>query len=59
MSANLLRVITMYCERNGLAESKFGLMAVNDPKLVRDMRRGRELRAATARKVREFMGVAL
>lgn len=59
MSGNLLRVITLYCERNSLTESKFGRLAVNDPALVTAMRRGRVLRPATARKVREFMGVAL
>ena len=59
MSGNLLRVVALYCERNNLPESKFGRLTVNDPALVSDMRRGRKLRPATARKLREFMGVAL
>lgn len=59
MNGNLLRLVALYCQRTGTPESKFGRLAVNDPALVRDMRAGRHLRPETARKVREFMGVAL
>jgi hypothetical protein len=39
---SLLLEIERYLRRNGIAESTFGRRAVNDPRLVRDMRRGRE-----------------
>jgi len=59
MNGNLLRVIRLYCDRTGTAESTFGRCAIGDSRLVRDMRDGRELRPKTARRVREYMGVAL
>jgi hypothetical protein len=59
MNGNLLRVVALYCQRTGMPESTFGRTVANDPRLVSDMRAGRTLRPTTARKVREFMGVAL
>ncbi len=38
---NLLSDIDVYLRRTGVAETTFGRRAVNDPRLVRDLRRGR------------------
>lgn len=38
-----------------MPDSRFGRRAVNDPHLIGDLKRGRELRAATAARVRRFM----
>ncbi|MEH3103258.1 MAG: hypothetical protein PGN12_05070 [Sphingomonas phyllosphaerae] len=37
----LLNDIDIYLRRTGVAETTFGRRAVNDPRLVRDLRRGR------------------
>jgi tRNA-dihydrouridine synthase len=37
----LLSDIDVYLQRTGVAETTFGRRAVNDPRLVRDLRRGR------------------
>jgi hypothetical protein len=37
----LLSEIDVYLRRTGVAETTFGRRAVNDPRLVRDLRRGR------------------
>lgn len=39
----LLR-IERYLRRSGMARTRFGRLAANDPRLVPDMRNGRELR---------------
>ncbi|WP_294239596.1 hypothetical protein [uncultured Sphingomonas sp.] len=38
----LLRVIERYLKRSRMPETKFGRLAVNDPRLVSDLRKGRE-----------------
>lgn len=38
----LLRLIRRYCEQTGMAPSSFGRRAVNDPRLVADLRNGRQ-----------------
>lgn len=38
----LLKEIEAYLHRTGIAETTFGRRAVNDPRLVGDLRRGRE-----------------
>ena len=37
----LLFKIQSYLRRSGMPETKFGRLAVNDPRLVGDLRRGR------------------
>lgn len=37
----LLSDIDLYLQRTGVAETTFGRRAVNDPRLVKDLRRGR------------------
>jgi len=50
-NTELLKVITAYCEREGIAESTFGYRAVNDGKLVDRLRAGKSITLATYRKV--------
>ncbi|WP_322963842.1 hypothetical protein [Sphingomonas fuzhouensis] len=38
----LLGVIDRYLKTSHMPETKFGRLAVNDPRLVSDLRRGRE-----------------
>lgn len=49
------RKIELYLRRTGMPATKFGRLAVNDPRLVGDLRNGRELRAATAARVEAFL----
>ncbi len=39
----------------GMAASRFGMLALGDPRFVRDLRDGREVKRATRQKVVEFM----
>jgi hypothetical protein len=38
----LLRLIEAYLKTTHMPETKFGRLAVNDPRLVSDLRKGRE-----------------
>lgn len=49
------RKIELYLRRTGMPETRFGRLAVNDPRLVGDLRNGRELRAATQARVEAFL----
>lgn len=40
---SLLWEIRCYCRKTGMPPTKFGRLAVNDPRLVGDMQRGRRL----------------
>lgn len=51
----ILGMIERYLRRHDLPPTKFGRLAVGDPRLVGDMRNGRELRAATLARVATFM----
>ncbi len=51
----LLREISNYCRRAGMAESTFGRLAVNDGKLVSRLRFGGRVAGRTAERVRAFM----
>ena len=52
----LLRDIERYLDRTGLAETTFGRRVVNDPRLVGDLRRGREPGPQMVRRVRAAIG---
>lgn len=52
----LLRDIERYLHRTGVAETTFGRRVVNDPRLVGDLRRGREPGPQLVRRVRAAMG---
>jgi hypothetical protein len=47
--------IGRYLRETGMPETKFGRLAVHDPRLVGDMRRGRQLGAVTKARVAAFM----
>ena len=53
----LLLDIEAYCRRRGIAESTFGLRAINDGKFVARLRGGKRVTTATLERVRSFMGV--
>lgn len=56
----LLRDIEAFCDANSMSEAKFGLLAVNDWRLVRDLRgvnrsRPRRVWPETEREIRSFI----
>lgn len=51
----LLRTVESFLRRNRIAPTVFGRAAASDPCLVKDMRRGRELRSPLDARVRGFM----
>jgi hypothetical protein len=53
---SLLREISDYCRRVGMAESTFGRLAVNDGKLVGRLRTGASVTIDTMERVRSFIG---
>ena len=55
-SESLLREISDYCRRVGMAESTFGRLAVNDGKLVGRLRTGASVTLDTMDRVRSFIG---
>lgn len=54
-SQHLLSDITRFLEQSGLAETAFGLRAINDGKFVAGLRRGRRVWPETEARVRAFM----
>ena len=52
---HLLLRVEQYLRRSGTPATRFGREAARDPRLVFDMRKGRTLRAATARRVTEHL----
>ena len=51
----LLRKVERFLGRTGLAPTTFGRLAVSDPRLVFDLRNGREPREAMRSRVEHFM----
>jgi hypothetical protein len=51
----LLGLIERYLKKSHMPETKFGRLAVNDPRLVGDLRRGREPGPDTIRRVKTFI----
>ena len=51
----LLREIEKFLSSNAIAATRFGRDAVGDPRFVFDLRRGREPRERTIRKVRRYI----
>ena len=52
---SLLLEIDRYCRATGMPVTKFGRLAVHDPRLVHDLRRGRVAGPAMVGKVRGFI----
>jgi hypothetical protein len=51
----VLPKIQKFLRRTGMPATKFGRLAVNDPRLVRDLRNGREPRARTVARIEAFL----
>lgn len=54
---DLLRKIERFLRLHNMPRTKFGRLAAHDPRLVDDMRNGREPRAAMRKKVEHFMNI--
>ncbi|MFM9827508.1 MAG: hypothetical protein ACKVOB_02030 [Sphingomonas sp.] len=52
----VLRDIEHFLARAKMAPTRFGREVVNDPRLVLDMRNGREPRPTTVAKIRSYIG---
>lgn len=52
---DMLALVRGYLKLTGLPETLFGRLAINDPRLIQDMRRGRELRPATRARIESFI----
>jgi hypothetical protein len=52
---DLLRKIERFLRLHNMPRTKFGRLAAHDPRLVDDMRNGREPRSAMRKKVEHFM----
>ncbi|WP_418066718.1 hypothetical protein [Sphingomonas endolithica] len=55
MSMLVLMLIERYLRKTKMPETKFGRLAVNDPRLVRDLRNGRELGPKVAERIAAFI----
>jgi len=51
----ILKSIMKACDRLGIAPSRFGRLAMGDPRLVGDLVRGRKLRPETEVQLRRFI----
>jgi hypothetical protein len=51
----VMRKIERFLRQNAIAPTTFGRLAVGDPRLIHDMRRGRMFRASMIRRVENFM----
>lgn len=51
----LIRSVESFLRRHGMAHTQFGRHAAQDPRLVADMRAGREPRPPLDQRVRGFM----
>ncbi|MCZ4343716.1 hypothetical protein O4H52_19045 [Sphingomonadaceae bacterium G21617-S1] len=55
---HLLSMIERYLSENGIPPSRFGRDAVGDPGLVSTLRRGREPRDSTVRRIADYIRAA-
>lgn len=51
----LLRIIERFLRENDISASRFGREAVRDPRLIHDLRRGREPRLRTEKRVLAYI----
>lgn len=51
----LIRKIEKFIENTGMPVTKFGRLAAQDPRLVGDLRNGREPRTAMVQRIEHFM----
>ncbi|MES2097105.1 MAG: hypothetical protein V4459_10135 [Pseudomonadota bacterium] len=52
------REVEKFLQRTNMPPTKFGRLAVNDPRLVRDLRNGREPRTPVVRRIVDFIQTA-
>lgn len=52
---SLLLQIDRYCRRTGTPRTKFGRLSVNDPRLIDDMMRGRQIGPDVQARVEAFI----
>lgn len=52
---SLLVEIDRFLRRTNMPPTLFGRLSVNDPRLVSDMRRGRQVQPPNALRIRRFM----
>ncbi|MGN6375551.1 MAG: hypothetical protein ACTHMG_08345 [Sphingomonas sp.] len=52
---SVLRKIETYLRATNMPPTRFGRLAVNDPRLVRDLRNGREIGSSVAARVERFI----
>jgi hypothetical protein len=55
MPRRLIDEISQFCAMAGIAETTFGRLAVNDGKLARRLRNGRDLKPPTVDRITAFM----
>ena len=55
VNVHLLRDVEKYLRNHDVAAARFGREAMGDPRFVFDLRRGREPRPATVRRVRIYL----
>lgn len=53
----LLWRVECFLKDTDMPRTKFGRLAINDPRLVGDLRNGRELRPRTLRRVEDFLAI--
>lgn len=53
----LIRTVERFLRETGMSATRFGRLAANDPRLVPDLRRGREPRSALRSRVEHFMNI--
>ncbi|MET0371344.1 MAG: hypothetical protein ABW039_08215 [Sphingobium sp.] len=53
----LLRAIERFLRETGMPATRFGRESARDPRLVFDLRRGREPRAGLANRIEHFMNI--
>jgi hypothetical protein len=51
----LMRRIQLFLERADMAPTRFGREAVGDPRLIGDLKNGRELRDTTAARIHAWL----
>ena len=54
-AVELLRRVEEFLKRSGMAPTRFGRQAARDPRLVFDMRKGREPHRRLARRIGDFI----
>ena len=52
---HLMRRIQLFLRRADMAPTRFGREAIGDPRLVADLRNGRELRETTAARIHAWL----